>query len=254
MADKEIRFDFYNSDGSLKSFETFSSEIKEIYDQLEGIEINQFMRYINGPQNDFSPNEVLNKYHFLDRKLYLDTEITDDTSREFLEKIQLWNAEDDFNEIPPEQRAAIQIYINTPGGDLFATWQIIDTITNSKTPIITIVTGTAYSGGFFIAISGHERQAFPHAGFMFHQGSTLVAGDAHKFLQQADNYKDMLKEIKKYVLDNTDISPDLYDKHKLDDWYINTKNALKYGIIDKICTNINGENEEETYILKEDEE
>lgn len=240
MADREIRLDFIDSNGQLKPFETFMSEIREVYDQLEDMQMDKFIKELTGPQNDYDPKEVLSKFHFVDRKLYLNTEINDEVAKEFLEKIQFWNAQDDYNDVPKEDRGAIQIYINTPGGDLFSTWQIIDTIKNSITPVVTIVTGTAYSGGFFIAIAGHERQAFPHAAFMFHQGSTLVAGDAHKFLQQADNYKDILKAVKKHVLSNTKISSELYDKHKPDDWYMDTKTALKYKVIDLICNNTNG--------------
>lgn len=242
---EEIRLDFYNEDGSLKPFDTFAAELKSVYEKLDGTSVNKFTRFLTHPTNDYVPQELLEKFHFLDRKLYLNDEINESVAKEFLEKIQFWNAEDDFNGTPPDQRGVIQIYINTPGGDLFATWQIIDTIKNSKTPIVTIVTGTAYSGGFFISIAGHERYAFPHAYLMFHQGSTLIAGDAHKSLQQADNYKDILKAIKKHVLGNTKIPADLYDKHKPDDWYFDSKSALKYGIIDAICTNNNGEIEED---------
>lgn len=251
MADKEIRIDFFNSDGSLKSFETFSNELREIYDQLEGVQPNYFMRQLTGPANDFDPIEVMKKFQFIDRKLYLNKEIDDELAREFLEKIQFWNAEDECNGIPEEDRGVIQIYINTPGGDLFATWQIVDTIKNSTTPVATIVTGTAYSGGFFITIAGHQKYAFPHAAFMFHQGSTLVAGDAHKFLQQADNYKDVLKQVKKHVIDNTNIPSELYDKHKADDWFFNTKQAMKYGIIDGLFTTVNGEEPVELEVTEE---
>lgn len=246
----EIRLDFYNSDGTLKPFEKFSEELKEIYQQLEGTSVNKFMNFLTGQSNDYSPNEILEKYHFLDRKLYLNDEITDVVAKEFLEKIQLWNAEDEFNDIPPEERGAIQIYINTPGGELVATWQIIDAIRGSKTPVVTFVTGTAYSGGFFIAIAGHQRCAFPHATFMFHEGSNCIAGDAHKTVQQAEFYKTSLKTLKKYVLENTSISSELYEKHKADDWFFDVNNALKYDVIDYICSDVNGNTDED----EEDEE
>ena len=238
--DKEIRLDFFDSQGNLKPFETFSEELRQVYEQLEGIQADNFIKELTGPQNDYNPVDVLQKFHFVDRKIYLNEEITDEIAQRILQQIQFWNAQDLFNETPEKLRPAIQIYINTPGGDLYATWLIIDCISNSKTPVVTIVTGTAYSGGFFITLAGHGRYAFPHASFMFHQGSTLIVGDAHKALQQSDNYKGMLKEIKKYVLGHTDISPELYDKHKTDDWYFDVKNAIKYNIIDDICTNING--------------
>lgn len=234
----EIKLDFYNEDGSLKPFSEFSSELESIYKQLEQTSGNQFMMYLTSPRNDFEPAQIINKFHFLDRKLYLNTEITETIAQDFLEKIQFWNAEDDFNETSDDDRGVIQLFINSPGGDLYATMQIVDTILNSKTPVVTVVTGIAYSGGFLIAIAGDHRMAFPHATFMFHEGSNMVIGDAHKTLQQSDFYKNMLKQMKKYVLDRTKIDPSVYDSHQKDDWYFTVNQALKHGVIDEICTEI----------------
>lgn len=240
-----ISLDFYNSDGTLKPFEDFASELEGIYKQLESVSGNQFINFLTNPKNEYDPAALLSKYHFLDRKIYINSEITEEIAQEVLEKIQFWNGEDEFNNVPINdeglyQSGAIQVYINTPGGGLFSTLQIVDTIKSSKTPVITIVTGTAYSGGFLIAIAGHVRLAFPHATFLFHEGSNMIIGDAHKALQQSDFYKSTLKKMKKLVLNCTEIDPATYEKHQKDDWFFGVEKAVQLGVIDEICDDVNG--------------
>lgn len=238
----EIRIDFMDSDGKLKSKDQFVKEMEELYNQVsDTVPANEFIRLLSGPLNDFHPGEVLEKYHFIDRKIYINGEINPDMARDVLEKIQIWNAEDEFNGTPEDKRNPIQVFINSNGGCLYSSLQIIDTIQRSLTPVVTIVTGTAFSGAFFITIAGHVRLAFPHASFMCHQGSALFTGDAHKLIQQVDDYKKSLKMIKKHVLANTKIPAELYKKHEPDDWYMYVDDALKYGIIDKITSGVNGE-------------
>lgn len=246
MEQKEqiLKIDFYNEDGSLKSKETFIDELNNLYDKIsnETCSHQEPPKFIDLfiPDAEFDPQNVLDKYHFIERKLYLDTEITEEVGRYFLERIQFWNAEDEFDNVEINQRIPIQIYIDSPGGLITTSFQIIDAIQQSKTPVITVATGTAYSGAFFILTAGHERQAFPNATFLFHQGSGGTIGDAHKVLQQSKFYESLLRQIKNHVLKTTKISSELYEKHETDDWYFNTEKALKLGVIDKISTDVNG--------------
>lgn len=62
--------------------------------------------------------------------------------------IRFWNNYDNKHNIPIEERKPILLYIDSNGGSLTDTFTIIDAIKLSKTPIWTIVTGCAYSGGF----------------------------------------------------------------------------------------------------------
>lgn len=244
--DKEVRIEFTDEDGKLKSKKQFLEELSEVYDELEEAaggsdEEITFMDLFASPETDFDTKLVLEKYQFVDRKLYLDTEIVSDTGKAFIEKIQFWNAEDNFNQTPVEERIPIQIYIDSPGGDLTTTMAIVDAIKTSKTPVYTIVTGTAYSGGFFIGIAGHKRFGFKNSTYLFHEGSGAFAGDAHKLCQQSAFYKNiLLKQIKDHVLESTKITEQTYDKHYKDDWYFDAAKALKFDVIQEICTDVNG--------------
>lgn len=241
---EQVKIDVFDENGNLKDKETFLNELGQVYEQLsEDVKDNkEVCNFIDMfiPDAEFEPQNVLDKYQFIERKLYLDTEITEEVGRHILERIQFWNAEDDFNKEEMDRRIPIQIYIDSPGGLITTAFQIIDAIQQSRTPVITVATGTAYSAAFFILTAGHERQAFPNATFLFHQGSGGTIGDAHKVLQQSKFYESLLKQIKNHVLKTTKISPELYEKHETDDWYFNTEKALKLGAIDRISTDVNG--------------
>ena len=179
---------------------------------------------------------VLNLSNQLSREITV-TDVIDEEIGDAVESIiRFWNKVDDENHIQDANREPIKIYINTPGGSLHATLTIVDAIKMSKTPIYTINTGTAFSGGFFIFISGHMRFSYPHATFLFHEGSTGGGGpqDAGKFRNYASFYDKMLEQLETLTLENTNITKDIYDKHKLDDWWIFADEALELGICDEI--------------------
>lgn len=150
--------------------------------------------------------------------------------------IRFWNRYDDLKRIPVEEREPIKIYIDSNGGCLTDTFTMIDAIEMSKTPIWTIVTGSAYSGGFFTGITKcAKRIAYPHASFMFHEGSTSTGGDAHKFRNYADFYEKELEQLKNHVLKSTKISEEKYESIKRDDFWLTAEEALEYGVIDEIA-------------------
>ena len=148
--------------------------------------------------------------------------------------IRFYNKYDEEQEIPVEKRMPIKIYIDSNGGDLCATFTIIDAIRLSKTPVWTIVIGSAYSGGFFISIAGHKRFAYPLATFMYHEGSTGNIADAGKFRNFADFYDRQLEMLKQITLKYTNITEEQYKEHKKDDWWLDAEEAVELGICDEI--------------------
>lgn len=148
--------------------------------------------------------------------------------------IRFYNQYDEEQNIPVDQRMPIKIYIDSNGGDLCATFTIIDAIRLSKTPVWTIVIGSAYSGSFNISIAGHKRFAYPLATFMYHEGSTGNIADAGKFRNFADFYDRQLEMLKQITLKYTNITEEQYKEHKKDDWWLDTKEALELGVIDEI--------------------
>jgi ATP-dependent Clp protease protease subunit len=170
----------------------------------------------------------------LNRECSITDEITEEIGDAVDSYIRFWNQVDDENDTPVKEREPIKLYIDTPGGSLSGSFTMINSIAQSKTPVWTINTGNAYSGGFFIFIAGHKRIAYSLSSFLYHEGSVQSGGDAGKFRNFSKFYEVQLSQLKNIVLKYTKISEEEYERHIKDDWWFTASEALKYGICDEI--------------------
>ena len=151
-------------------------------------------------------------------------------------QIRFWNQIDEDKGIPVSERTPIKLYIDSGGGSLSDTFTIVDAVMMSKTPVITINTGCAYSGGFFVFICGDKRLAYPNSSFMFHEGSVGNSADASKFRNFSEFYLKWLDQLKKIVINHTDMTEEFYKEHQKDDLWLTPEEALKLGVCDEIIT------------------
>lgn len=204
-------------------------------DEIEIMDLDELMDAIGGniknETKDFA--DLVTFHSSLQREIYLGG-ISDGTGSLIDGLIRFWNQYDETHNIPKEERKPIKIYIDSIGGSLTDTMTIIDAIRLSKTPVWTICTGCAYSGGFFSLIAGHKRFAYPHSSFLFHEGSTSNGGTAGQFENYTAFYKKQLTQLKDIVVKYTKITEEEYASIKKDDIWYNAKEALEKGIIDEI--------------------
>lgn len=223
----------------------------QLYDRyktmIDDLEPNLF-EVCSKSESQIDPEAALKTFNFIDKSITINEEITQDTAKAVIELIRFWNQAD----LEGEGADPIIIYINSPGGDLNATFSIIAAIEMSTTPVYTVNLGRAWSGGFFILIAGHKRFAVPYASYLFHEGSGGMCGDAHKALQEADFYKYQLNQLRDITLDNTKIGESLYEKHKKDDWWFGNETALRYEVIDEVIDNFITFTEEDLKLTEED--
>lgn len=230
-----------DDNGNIKSKEDFIKDVEKLYDTAaeeiaseQSHDSDDVLDFLMSKDGQVDEAAVLDSYDFYSRAIFLSTEITPELGTGIIRKIRFWNQIDKINNIEPENREPIKIYIDTPGGDVQAVFSIVSAIELSKTPIHTITYGCAYSGGLFIGISGHKRYGFANSSYLFHEGMTIDGGDAHKFLQHVDFYKTQLKKIKDITTTKTKITSEEYDARHKDDWFFLPSEALHYGIIDEI--------------------
>ena len=199
------------------------------------IDIDDLLNAVNGnvKENCKDFTDLLSFQSSLSREIYLG-EIGDGTGTVIDGIIRFWNRYDKEHDIPIEDREPIKIYIDSIGGSLTDTFTIIDSIRMSVTPVWTICTGCAYSGGFFTLIAGHKRFAYPHSSFLFHEGSTSNGGTAGQFENYTAFYKKQLLQLKDIVTTYTNISEDEYLSIKKDDVWYDVNEALEKGIIDEV--------------------
>jgi len=179
-------------------------------------------------------DDFLNLNSSLNREILIG-EIVDGLGISVESYIRYWNKLDNEKGLAPEEREPIKLYIDSLGGCLTDTFTIVDAIKMSKTPVIGICTGCAYSGGFFIFISCDQRIAYPHSSYLFHEGATSTGGTSGQFQNYAAFYKKELNQLKDIVLENTNITEDEYRDIKKDDIWYDAKEAIEKGIADKIA-------------------
>jgi len=195
-----------------------------------------FKKYFEGKDDYSIPefDDVLNYDSAMDRNMYLG-EIVEGTGVAIDTVIRFWNRMDDENNIPVEERKPIKLYIDSPGGDIVETMTMYDAIKNSKTPVWGIVTGGAYSGGFFTLLACHKRIGYKHSSYLYHEGSAVYGGTANNFNNFSDFYKNTtLKHLKEITLGNTHFTEEEYADMRKDDVWLDADKALEKGVIDEI--------------------
>lgn len=190
------------------------------------------------PQNpSMLPDPAAINYYVFenDRKLFLEQDV-ECQAMEIARLILRWNLED--RDIPVEQRKPITLYVMSGGGSLYYMWTLVDIMLASKTPIITVNLGLAASAASLIFLAGSQRLMLQNSVVVIHQGSTELSGDANKILDTVDNYKTELERMKAYILSRTTIPVRLFNKKNKDDWYIDPKTCMEYGICHTLVESI----------------
>ena len=175
------------------------------------------------PEPDMLSYYILEK----ERKIFLESEI-DSNVTTLLRLIYRWNMED--KGILPEDRTPIKLFIMSPGGDLSYMWMLVDAITASKTPVVTVDVGTAASAASLIFLAGHERWMTKNSEVIIHEGSAAFRGDAVKVMDASESYKQDLQKMKKYIIDRTEIPSSTLSKKKNNDWTLSSDDCMKYGV------------------------
>ena len=175
--------------------------------------------------------------NYENRILWIDDEITTMTL-EYAKMIMQWNFDDKRNNIPIEERVPIKVIFFSPGGDLEVNNCLVDTIQLSKTPVIGVNVGMAASSGCFIYLACHKRYTFPTAEFLIHKGAGRFEGTYDVVLSAILNYQRQVEELGEFVLSRTNIPQDIFDENFATDWYLSAKEAIEYGVAEKIITSL----------------
>ncbi len=130
----------------------------------------------------------------------------------------------------------ISVYINSPGGEVYAGRAMYDTIKHVKNDVATINVGLAASAAALLLCSGTKgkRYALPGAATMIHQPHGGAEGQATDIDIQARQILKLKDEYAKLIAENTgqDVKKVKEDMER--DRWMDGKEALEYGLIDKI--------------------
>jgi len=166
----------------------------------------------------------------MDRIVFLGSAINDDVANVVIAQLLFLQAEN------PERD--INIYINSPGGSVYAGLAIYDTIQYLTAPVSTICMGMAASMGAFLLAAGTKgkRSALPNSRIMIHQPSGGSQGTAADVEIQAKEILYARQRLNELLAKHTGQPVDRVEDDVDRDRYMSPDEALEYGLIDRIIT------------------
>lgn len=130
----------------------------------------------------------------------------------------------------------IQIYFNTPGGSVHAGLGIYDTMQYITADVATICTGMAASMGAVLLTAGAKgkRSALKHSRVMIHQPMGGAQGQAADIEITAREILKIRAELYEIIAEHTGKSVEQVEKDADRDYWMTSKEAVEYGMIDEI--------------------
>jgi ATP-dependent Clp protease protease subunit len=179
-------------------------------------------------------SKKLEKLFFENRHVSLWGIVDDKSARDIVSKFLLLDSDK-----PGEE---ITFYINSPGGVVTSGMVIYDTMRMIKSPVSTVCMGLAASMGSILLSGGTKgkRLIYPHGEVMIHQPSLGghmqgVSADLEIQARQAQRAKDIGAKI---LADNCGKTVDRIMKDFDRDYWMDAKEAVEYGIVDKVVDKI----------------
>ena len=135
-----------------------------------------------------------------------------------------------------DKEAPIQIYVNSPGGSVYAGLGIYDTMQYIKPEISTICTGLAASMAAVLLCAGakNKRFALPHSRIMIHQPLGGAEGQATDIEITAKEIGKLKNELYEIISKHTGQDFDKVYKDSERDYWMKSTEAKEYGMIDSI--------------------
>ena len=162
-----------------------------------------------------------------DRIIILSGEITDESANIVVSEL-LYLDSINHNDI--------SLYINSPGGSVTAGMAILDTMNFIKSDVSTICVGMAASMGAFLLSCGKvgKRYCLENSEVMIHQPLGGAQGQATEIKIAAERIIKMKDKLNRILSKNTNQPLERIERDTERDYYLSAKEALEYGIIDKI--------------------
>jgi ATP-dependent Clp protease, protease subunit len=210
---------------------------------MSGLGVDQYINHVEGrvmhtvesmtrsvieerPTN-FREIDVFSRL-IMDRIIFLGTQVDDFIANIITAQLLFLESAD--------AKKDILLYINSPGGSVYAGLGIYDTMQYVNPDVATICTGLAASMGAVLLAGGakNKRSALPHARVMIHQPMGGAQGQASDIEITAREIMKLKKELYEILAEHSGKSyQDVYDNSDRDYW-MRAEEAKEYGLIDEV--------------------
>ncbi len=166
----------------------------------------------------------------MDRIIFLGVPIDDDVANIVTAQLLFLASNDSSSDI--------SLYLNTPGGQVSSGLGIYDTMQIIDPDVATICTGMAASMGSVLLCAGAQgkRSALKHSRVMIHQPLGGARGQASDILIAAQEIEKIRKELYSIISEHSGQTLDRIYADGDRDFWMNSQEALEYGMIDEILT------------------
>jgi len=163
-----------------------------------------------------------------ERIIFLGTPINDQVGNVIVAQLIWLDSQD------PER--LIRLYINSPGGQIYAGMAIYDTMQQLSAPIQTVAVGVTASFGTVLLAAGSEGQRFalPNATIHIHQPLGGTQGQATDIEIQAKEILRQREKINNILAVHTGQPLETIERDVERDFYLSAEDALQYGLIDSV--------------------
>lgn len=165
----------------------------------------------------------------MQRKVFIEGEITPESACEFIKKIMILNAEDSCK--------TIDVLINSPGGEINSGLVMYDVIQASKAPIRTFCIGRAYSmAAVLFACGKHGRYMLPNSELMLHEPllGNRVGGNSSSIKSISESLLETKKKMNQILSKHTGKSEEEVEKSTSYDHYYSPEESKEFGLCDQI--------------------
>ena len=164
----------------------------------------------------------------MDRIIFLGTQVDDYTANVIQAQLLYLDSSDPGKDI--------SIYINSPGGSVYAGYGIYDTMQFISSDVSTICTGMAASFAAVLLVAGTKgkRMALPHSRVMIHQPLGGAQGQASDIEITAREIQTLKKELYTIIADHSHTDFDKVWADSDRDYWMTAQEAKEYGMIDEV--------------------
>ena len=165
-----------------------------------------------------------------ERIIFVGTPIDDQVANVVVAQLLYLSREDADREI--------SMYINSPGGQIYAGLAIFDTMRMIPNKISTVAVGVTASFGTVLLAAGAkgQRYALPHATIHMHQPLGGAQGQASDIEIQAKEILRLKSRLNEIMSESTGQTLDVIERDTERDFYMSAQQAVEYGLVDKVLT------------------
>jgi ATP-dependent Clp protease protease subunit len=173
------------------------------------------------------------------RLIFLGTPINDQVANVTVAQLLFLNQED--------REAPINMYINSPGGQVYAGLAVYDAMQMISNPISTVAVGVTASFGTVLLAAGAkgQRYALPHATIHLHQPLGGAQGQVTDIEIQAKEFLRLRTKLNRILMKHTGQPEDVIERDTERDFWMDADAAVEYGLVDEVLQPQSKEDEEE---------